>query len=146
MKIYPSKHNIKSIPTSKVDTDLNIPLAYINVDYTKNKVSKLVDANFSVNKKTILYPGQMFSNKEFKIFNKLEEEITNKDNLFYYTNEQYMFYPNNTVKFNPKKFVWKATVKRNFTYSISNTYNINIGCKYNEDLNKRLINPFLMDS
>lgn len=146
MKIYPSKHNIKSIPTSKVDTDLNIPLAYINVDYTKNKVSKLVDANFSVNKKTILYPGQMFSNKEFKIFNKLEEEITNKDNLFYYTNEQYMFYPNNTVKFNPKKFVWKATVKRNFTYSISNTYNINIGCKYNEDLNKRLISAFMNPS
>lgn len=146
MKIYPSKHNIKSIPTSKVDTDLNIPLAYINVDYTKNKVSKIVDANFSANKKTILYPGQMFSNKEFKIFNKLEEEITNKDNLFYYTNEQYMFYPNNTVKFNPKKFVWKATVKRNFTYSISNTYNINIGCKYNEDLNKRLISAFMNPS
>ena len=143
MKIYPSKHKIKSIPTSKIDTDLNIPLAYVNIDYTKNKVSKIVDANFSTNKKTILYPGQLFENKDFKLFNKLEEEITNKDNLFYYTDGQYAFYPNNTIKFTPKKFLWKATVKRNFTYNISNTYNINIGCKYNDDLNKRLINAFM---
>ena len=143
MKIYPSKHKIKSIPTSKIDTDLNIPLAYVDIDYTKNKVSKIVDANFSTNKKTILYPGQLFENKDFKLFNKLEEEITNKDNLFYYTDGQYAFYPNNTIKFTPKKFLWKATVKRNFTYNISNTYNINIGCKYNDDLNKRLINAFM---
>ena len=115
MKIYPSKHKIKSIPTSRIDTDLNIPLAYIDIDYTKNKISKIVDSNFLTNKKSILYPGQLFKNKDFKIFNKLEEEITNKDNLFYYTDEQYMFYPNNIIKFTPKKFLWKATVKRNFT-------------------------------
>lgn len=83
MKIYPSKHKIKSIPTSRIDTDLNIPLAYIDIDYTKNKISKIVDSNFLTNKKSILYPGQLFKNKDFKIFNKLEEEITNKDNLFY---------------------------------------------------------------
>ena len=40
MKIYPSKHKIKSIPSSKIDTSLNIPLAYIDVDYTKNKYLK----------------------------------------------------------------------------------------------------------
>ena len=146
MKIYPSKHKIKSIPTSRIDTDLNIPLAYIDIDYTKNKISKIVDSNFLTNKKSILYPGQLFKNKDFKIFNKLEEEITNKDNLFYYTDEQYMFYPNNIIKFTPKKFLWKATVKRNFTYNISNTYNINIGCKYNDDLNKRLISAFMNPS
>ena len=54
MKIYPSKHKIKSIPTSRIDTDLNIPLAYIDIDYTKNKISKIVDSNFLTNKKNIL--------------------------------------------------------------------------------------------
>ena len=146
MKIYPSKHKIKSIPSSKIDTSLNIPLAYIDVDYTKNKVSKIVDANFSTSKKTILYPGQIFEDKDFKIFNKLEEEITNKDNLFYYTNNKYMFYPNNTIKFEPKKFLWKATVKRNFNYNISNTYDIKIGYKYNDNLNRNLINTFMNPS
>lgn len=146
MKIYPSKHKIKSIPSSKIDTSLNIPLAYIDVDYTKNKVSKIVDANFSTSKKTILYPGQIFEDKNFKIFNKLEEEITNKDNLFYYTNNKYMFYPNNTIKFEPKKFLWKATVKRNFNYNISNTYDIKIGYKYNDNLNRGLINTFMNPS
>ena len=146
MKIYPSKHKIKSIPASKVDTSLNVPLAYIDIDHTKYKISKIVDSNFLTSKKNILYPGQAFDNKDFKIFNKTEEEVTNKDNLFYYNGNQYIFYPNNTIKFTPKNFMWKATVKRDFTYSISNTYNINIGCKYNDDLNQKLISAFMSTS
>ena len=146
MKIYPSKHKIKSIPASKVDTSLNVPLAYIDIDHTKYKISKIVDSNFLTSKKNILYPGQAFDNKDFKIFNKTEEEVTNKDNLFYYNGNQYIFYPNNTIKFTPKNFMWKATVKRDFTYSISNTYNINIGCKYNDDLNQKLISDFMSPS
>ena len=63
MKIYPSKHKIKSIPTSRIDTDLNIPLAYIDIDYTKNKISKIVDSNFLTNKKSILYPLNKNSQK-----------------------------------------------------------------------------------
>ena len=48
MKIYPSKHKIKSIPTSKMDTSLNIPLAYIDIDFTKYHIEKIVDPKFSI--------------------------------------------------------------------------------------------------
>ena len=146
MKIYPSKHKIKSIPTSKVDTSLNIPLAYIDIDYTKNKVSKVVDARFSKNKKTALCPEQKFDNKDFKLFNKNQEEIINKDGLFQIQNNEYVYYPNNIVKFTPKKFLWKATVKRNYDYSISKTYDMKIGCRYDETLQENLIKTFMKPS
>lgn len=133
MKIYPSKHKIKAVPTSKVDTSLNIPLAYVDIDYTKYDIRKIIDPRFSTNQKTIIYPEQKFDNKDFLVFNEFEEEV-NKNNLFTYTNNQYMFYPNNTVKFSPRYFLWRATVKKNFQYNISNTYDIKIGCKNNNTL------------
>ena len=146
MKIYPSRHKIKSIPTSKVDTSLNIPLAYIDVDYTKNKISKIVDAKFSSNKKTIIYPEQVFENTDFKIFDKNEEEITEKSGLFHTNGEQYVFYPSTMMKFAPKRFLWKATVKRNFDYNISKNYDIKIGCNYDDSLKENLIKTFMNSS
>ena len=146
MKIYPSKHKIKSIPTSKMDTSLNVPLAYIDIDYTKNKVSKIVEPNFSKNKRTILYPEQRFEHKDFKLFNKNGEEIIYKDGIFYLQNNEYVYYPSNTIKFTPKKFLWKATVKRNYDYSISKTYDIKIGCKYDDKLRENLIKTFMNPS
>lgn len=145
MKIYPCKHKIKSIPTSKIDTDLNIPLAYIDIDYTKYNISKIVDPNFSTNKKTILYPEQEFDNKNFLLFNEFEETV-NDDGLFILRNGKYKFYPSNTIKFSPKYFLWKATVKKNFKYSISNNYNIKIACSNNTDLNRNLITTFMNPS
>ena len=145
MRIYPSKHKIKSIPTSKIDTDLNIPLAYISVDYTKYDISKIVEPDFSTTSKSILYPEQKFENKDFLLFNEFEEEV-NKNNLFVSTNNGYMFYPSNTVKFSPKKFSWKATVKKNYDYNISNTYNIKVGYEYDTVLNRNLINNFMNHS
>ena len=145
MRIYPSKHKIKSIPTSKIDTDLNIPLAYIDVDYSKYNISKIVEPNFSVNNKTILYPEQKFENKDFLLFNEFEEEVE-KNNVFISTNSGYTFYPSNAIKFIPKKFLWKATVKRNYDYSISNTYDIKIGYEYDTELNRNLTNTFMNPS
>lgn len=145
MRIYPSKHKIKSIPTSKIDTDLNIPLAYVSVDYTKYDISKIVEPDFSTTSKSILYPEQKFENKDFLLFNEFEEEVS-KNNLFVSTNNGYMFYPSNTVKFSPKKFSWKATVKKNYDYNISNTYNIKVGYEYDTALNRNLINTFMNPS
>ena len=42
MKIYPSTHEIKSVTDSHVDLDLNIPLAYIELDYSKYNIDKEV--------------------------------------------------------------------------------------------------------
>ncbi len=138
MKIYPCKHKIKSIPTSKIDTTLNIPLAYIDIDYTKYNISKIVDPKFSTSSKTILYPEQEFDNDNFLLFNEFEE-VMDKNNLFMRHDNKSIFYPFNTIKFTPKYFLWKATVKKNLQYNISNTYDIKIGCRNSEALNRNLI-------
>ena len=43
MKIFPSTHKIKSITESHVDLDLNVPLAYIELDYSKYKIDKVME-------------------------------------------------------------------------------------------------------
>ena len=43
IKIYPSKHKIEIINESTFDTDLNIPLAYVNLDYAKYDIVKTIE-------------------------------------------------------------------------------------------------------
>lgn len=145
MKIYPSKHKIKSIPQSRVDTDLNIPLAYIDMDFTKYKIEKNIDNKFSNNKKNLIEPEEEFENKNFKVFNEFEEEVKN-DNLFLFKNNKYIYSPTNMIKFSPKKFEWKATIKKELDYKISNNYNLNICAINNDSLNQNLINTFMNPS
>ena len=146
MRIYPSKHKIKSIPTSKMDTTLNIPLAYIDIDYTKYNISKMIEPGFSKSVKTILCPEQEFENLDFLLFNE-REEIVDKKNLFKFQNNKYYFSPATTTKFSPKQFLWKATVKKNLDYNISNTYNLKIRCEEeDEELNRNIISTFMNPS
>ena len=70
MKIYPSKHKIKSIPASKVDTSLNVPLAYIEIDHTKYKISKIEDT---------IYP--LYTPKDTKLKNQEIIKTSNGERL-----------------------------------------------------------------
>ena len=68
IRIYPSKHKIKAIPQSKIDTDLNVPLAYIDIDFTKYKIEKIIDSKYSTDKKHILIPNEELKSTVFKKF------------------------------------------------------------------------------
>ena len=48
MKIYPSKSQIEY--TDKVDSNMDIPLAYINSDYIEKTIT------ININKSSILFP------------------------------------------------------------------------------------------
>ena len=108
MKIYPSNHKIKAVTESRVDTDLNIPLGYIDVDYSKYKVDKLPSEYFSTDSMTPLIPGQELENGKVKIFNRFKEEV-NTTNLMQYTNQKWYNMPDNIIKYTPKFFLWKAS-------------------------------------
>ena len=97
MKIYPSNHKIKSITTSHIDTDLNIPLAYMNIDYSKYKIDKAPSKYFSNDSMTPLIPGQELENGQVKIFNKYKEEV-NSTNLMQYTNQKWYYKPDNEIQ------------------------------------------------
>lgn len=136
MKIYPSNHKIKAITTSRVDTDLNIPLAYMDIDYSKYEINKLPSKYFSTDSMTPLIPGQELENGKVKIFNKYKEEV-NSTNLMQYTNQKWHYMPDNIIQYTPKFFLWKAMVKKNMDYCIDTVYNININC-HNEYMSNSL--------
>lgn len=125
MKIYPSNHKIKTITDSYIDTDLNIPLSYINVDYSKYEINKTIGPKFNVETKTPIIINDTFDDLSMKIFNNYEEEV-DTSNLLINKDGTYVYYPNNLINFTPKYFLWKATVKKSLEYKISNIYNLNI--------------------
>lgn len=143
MKIYPSTHKIKTVTDSHVDTDLNIPLAYIDVDYSKYKIEKTVDTNFNTENKTPILIDDTFDNIDIKIFNSYDEEVKTED-LLVNNNGTYTYRPKSLIDFEPKFFLWKATVKKQLEYKISNYYNLNIKCyddSVDELLNSVFTNP-----
>ena len=73
MKIYPSKHNIKVITDKHIDTKTNIPLSYIDMDYTKYNISKAISENFTIESKSIILPGDSIEDLSTKIFDENEE-------------------------------------------------------------------------
>lgn len=127
MKIYPSTHQIKSVTDSHVDLDLNIPLAYIELDYSKYNIDKEVKdtANKSI-KQEVVY-NQVFDSADIKLFNKFNEAV-NMDNLLTRVEDKYYYRPKEAIAFKPQTFNYIATVKKDLEYKIANEYNLNIAC------------------
>ena len=46
IKIYPSKHEIKLVNESRIDTDLNVPLSFINLDYNEYNIRAKIEKDF----------------------------------------------------------------------------------------------------
>ena len=144
MKIYPSNHKIKVSTESHIDTDLNIPLAYVNVDFTKYDISNEIHPNFAQYTKRIIAPGESFDRPDIKLFNEFEEEV-NTDTLFARQGDKYVYNPKSSITFEPQSFLYKATVKKNIRYKISSSYNLTIGCVDDADsldLSQRLSEVF----
>ena len=70
MKIFPSTHKIKSVTDSHVDLDLNIPLAYIELDYSKYKIDKAFEDIVNTDIRAEVLVNQEFSSPNIKLFNK----------------------------------------------------------------------------
>lgn len=144
MKIFPSTHNIKSIIDSHVDLDLNIPLAYIELDYTKYDIQKKMEDIISKEIKEEVLLNQKFDNANIKLFNKFNEAV-NMDNLLTRVGDSYYYRPKDIITFKPQYFNYNATIKRKLEYKISNTYNINIACIDDPDsldLSQRIASGF----
>lgn len=144
MKIFPSTHNIKSVTDSHIDLDLNVPLAYIELDYTKYKIDKQVEDIVSKDIKKEVLLNQSFDSPNIKLFNKFGEAV-NMDNLLTRIGDKYYYKPKDIISFKPQHFNYKATIKKNMNYKISNLYNINVACVDDPDsldLSKRIASGF----
>lgn len=144
MKIFPSTHSIKSVTDSYVDLDLNIPLAYIELDYSKYDIQKSMEDIMSKEIKQEVLLNQKFDNANIKLFNKFNEAV-NMDNLLTRVGDSYYYRPKDIITFKPQYFNYNATVKRKLEYKISNTYDINIACIDDPDsldLSQRIASGF----
>lgn len=144
MKIFPSTHKIKSITESHVDLDLNVPLAYIELDYSKYKIDKVMEDIANTDVKTEVLVNQEFSSPSVKLFNKFNEAV-NMDSLLTRVGDKYYYRPKDMISFEPQKFNYTATIKTNIAYKIANRYNINIACVDDVDsldLSKRIAAGF----
>ena len=144
MKIFPSTHQIKSVTDSHIDLDLNVPLAYIEVDYTKYDIQKKVEEQFSKDIKREILFNHKFDRANVKLFNKFNEAV-DTDNLLTRIGDSYYYRPKDMITFKPQMFDYNVTIKRKLDYKISNTYNINIACIDDPDsldLSQRIASGF----
>lgn len=144
MKIFPSTHKIKSVTESHVDLDLNVPLAYIELDYSKYKIDKVMKDIANTDVKTEVLVNQEFSSPSVKLFNKFSEAV-NMNNLLTRVGDKYYYRPKDMISFEPQRFNYTATIKTNIAYKIANRYNINIACVDDVDsldLSKRIAAGF----
>ena len=158
IKIYPSKHTkdkstlnktIKIVNESQLDLNLNIPLAYVNLDYSKYIMNKRIENDFLKNDAnsniamTPLIPGQIIDEPESIIFNKYEEQVSLGSLCKEIKGVKY-FIPQ--YEFIPYKFSYTVTVKKNMSYNPGNKYKINVACyddKDSLDLSSRLSQIFV---
>lgn len=144
MKIFPSTHQIKSVTDSHVDLDLNVPLAYIELDYTKYDIQNKIEDAFSKDIKKEVLLNHKFDRANIKLFNKFNESV-NIDNLLTRVGDSYYYRPKDMIKFKPQMFDYNVTIKRKLDYKISNSYNINIACIDDPDsldLSQRIASGF----
>lgn len=126
MKIYPSIHKIKTIAAQRIDTDLNIPIAYVDTEAKSYNISKTVSGQYSKDSKTEILPGQEFDSIKIKAFNKFGEYVDITPYLKR-QGDKYIYSPE-TISYTPQTFLYRATIKKSMNYSIGNSYNIKAIC------------------
>lgn len=132
IKIYPSKHDIKLINESKINTNLNIPLSYINLDYNDYEIKANIEKDFLKSSSSSSYlntpviPGQELD-MDMLLFNQVGE-VQDSSKLVNRIGESYVYTP--PYSFVPNQFSYAVTAKKTMrnSYRSSKKYNINIGC------------------
>ena len=127
MKIYPSKHRIKQVAGSNIDRDITIPLAYVNNENTTYKISRKVNDAFSVTTKKEVLPNQKLDNENVLLFDEYGNPA-DSSTVINRIDKDYYYYPNNMIEFTPLQFSYRVTAKKEFSYSISKKFNMNITC------------------
>lgn len=148
MRIYPSPHKVK-INTSKViDTDMELPIAFINTQTKNYDLDYQVSNKYSKDSIVELIPGDTFDTIEIKVFNKYHEPVDISNDLIR-EGDKYVYRPKNAITFVPQTFLYKATIKKSIDYSSSKTYDINASCIDDPDsldLSQRLASVLLNPS
>lgn len=148
MRIYPSPHKVKINTSKAIDTDMELPIAFINTETKNYTLNYNVSNDYSKDSIVELIPGQSFDTLDIKVFNKYHEVVDISNDLVR-EGDKYIYKPNNSISFVPQTFLYKATIKKSLTYSNSKLYDINASCIDDPDsldLSQRLASILLNPS
>lgn len=148
MRIYPSPHKVKINTSKAIDTDMELPIAFINTQTKNYDLDYQVSNKFSKDSITELIPGDSFDTIEIKVFNKYHEPVDISNDLIR-EGDKYVYRPKNSISFVPQTFLYKATIKKNVEYSSAKIYEINASCIDDPDsldLSQRLASVLLNPS
>lgn len=130
MKIYPSFHEV--ISTDKV-MPKDIPLSYLSTDSYETEI-RVKKENIVSNKEhiTSVMPYETFDKPDVYLFDDNKERIEVAD-MLQRTGDKYYFIPRDAVEFNPLRFSFHISIKKQMQYDSSKNYNVRVAC-VDEDL------------
>ena len=139
IKIYPSNHSIEIINESKIDTDLKIPLAYINIDNSQYNIKTSVEPDFTKSEmssdtlKIPILPNEEIEDEDDLTFNEFEEPVDIKPHIkpHHHHHHKKCFIPHH--HFIPYKFWYRVIARKNMVYNTNKRYNIKVACYDDSD-------------
>lgn len=139
MKIYPGRHKVMAV--KQVDNNIDIPLAYIDVDYKDYSVN--IIPKFSTDKKDVVIPYSEYDSIDVCFFDENRNLIDNT-NIMQRDKDKYYYVPVNAVSFNPQRFNYSVVGKKKIEYRTDIQYDLKVACIDNEsmDLSRHLIKVF----
>jgi hypothetical protein len=129
MKIYPSTHNV--VQVKEINTDYDIPLAFINTDYSDYNIELAPGSNeFSTKRENIIVPYTTFDSLDVALFYKGGTPVppTKKAEILIRDNNQYYYMPQKFKSFKPQNFEYTITYKKKMKYSANKIYNMKVAC------------------
>lgn len=123
MKIYPNKSTIAV--TKEVNPLTDIPLSYIDTNAVDYTINTIINENFKIKEKKEILPYDKINNF-ICLFDKNENQIPYDEIGKHFKREgkDYFYVPYGSYVFEPKKFEYTVTIKKNIKYSSNMPYNI----------------------
>lgn len=139
MKIYPSRHSV--VQDTKIDLNSDIPLAYVDTGFKEFEVSIIPSFSRSLATPVIPYTG--YGSLDVCLFDKNGEEVNNTS-ILQRDKDKYYYIPQNATSFNPQRFTYTVTGKKQMPYKSTRRYDLAVSCLDDENftLSKKLMRVF----
>lgn len=141
MKIYPNKSTIAV--TKEVNPLTDIPLSYIDTNAVDYTINTIINENFKIKEKKEILPYDKVNNFVC-LFDKHENQIPYDEIGKHFRKEgkEYFYVPYGSYVFDPKKFEYTVTIKKNIKYSSNMPYNLKVLVANNPILANQLMPIF----
>lgn len=126
MKIYPN--NSKIIVTNEVNPITDIPLSYIDTQKLTYNINTVIESNFKNKVKKEVLPYEKMNKNIICLFDNYGNKLSPNEITKHFRREgnDYIFIPYDSTVFNPKRFEYSVTAKKNILYNSKMQYDLKV--------------------